>query len=74
MDRENVCEFCGQVLLDGRECSCSDAKEKRETERQIANAKKVIKDVFVNSFGSETVVPPSDEALELMEICVEMLG
>lgn len=36
--------------------------------------KKAIKDVFVNSFGSETVVPPSDEALELMEICVEMLG
>ena len=22
---QNVCEFCGQILLDGRECDCTDA-------------------------------------------------
>lgn len=71
---KNICEFCGQVMVDGMECNCPAAKEKHEIERQIADAKMAIKYVFVNSFEGEMCVPPSDEVIKLMYGCVEMIA
>lgn len=70
---EKVCEFCGQTILDGGECRCPGAVEKRDIERKIRNAKLAIKDMFCNTYGGE-VVPPPDEAVELMNNCVELLA
>lgn len=70
---EKVCEFCGQAILDGGECRCPRAVEKRDIERKIRNAKLAIKDMFCNTYGGE-VVPPPDEAVELMNNCVELLA
>lgn len=61
-------------MLNGKECICPAAKEKREIEKQITNAKQAIQIVFVNSFDGETVAPPSDEAIKLMEKCVEEIA
>ncbi len=71
---ENICKFCGQVMLDGRECNCPAAKEQREIKRRIINAKQAINDIFVNSQVESNVIPPSDEALELMKYCVELIA
>lgn len=48
---EKVCEFCGQAILDGGECRCQGAVEKRDIERKIRNAKLAIKDMFCNTYG-----------------------
>lgn len=74
MNDQNVCEFCGQVLLDGRECNCPGAQEKREIERQINNAKRAIKRVFVDSLVGDSVAPTSEEAMNLMELVVVALA
>lgn len=46
MKNENICEFCGQVLLDGRKCNCPEAKKQQEIERQILNAKAAINEIL----------------------------
>lgn len=73
MKDQNICEFCGQVLLDGRDCDCYAATKKRETEKKIEDAKQNIQDIFVNTVSDE-VVPPGDEALDLLGKCVEAVA
>lgn len=50
------------------------SKRKKEIERRIANAKKAIVTVFVDSIKNEAAVPPGDEAIDLMNECVEMIA
>ena len=70
---ENICKFCGQVLLDGRDCNCPAAKEERELERKIANAKKAVNEIFLSA-DEESTVPPSQETIQLMRKCVEFVA
>lgn len=74
MENENICTFCGQVMLDGRDCNCPAAKEQRELERKIANAKKAVNEIFLNTDFGDSVIPPSEETLGLMKHCVELIA
>lgn len=74
MENENICEFCGQVLLDGRKCNCPEAKKQQEIERQIKNAKAAINEIFVEPFFGEDIIPPSEQALAFMKRSVEMIA
>ncbi len=70
----NYCEFCGQVLLDGNDCKCPGATEEREIKQRINNAKTAIDNVFVNYVMSDSVAPPSEEAVCYMKRCVELIA
>lgn len=74
MENENICEFCGQVLLDGRKCNCPEAKKAEEIERQILNAKAAINEIFVEPFFDEDIIPPSEQAIAFMKKSVEMIA
>lgn len=42
----NLCRFCGQILMDGSECNCSSAYAQRKIEVQKAAARKAVEDIF----------------------------
>jgi len=43
---ENICEFCGQIVLPGETCKCPDAERERAKQQQAQEAKQSIKDIF----------------------------
>lgn len=44
--KENICEYCGQALMLGKECNCPDAERERAKQQQAEDAKASIKDIF----------------------------
>lgn len=32
--KENICEYCGQALMPGKECNCPDAERERAKQQQ----------------------------------------
>lgn len=67
----NVCQFCGQVLLDN-ECDCPQSQDERRKVKKIEDAKSRIHLVFVADI-SEDCIPPSDEVIEILNDCVEQI-
>ena len=43
MDNQNICEFCGQVLLDGRDCDCYAATKKEKPKRKLRMQSRIYK-------------------------------
>lgn len=37
-----TCEYCGQVILDGRECTCDGAVAERKKQKKINEATRII--------------------------------
>ena len=59
---QNVCEFCGQILLDGRECDCTDAVIHKKRLKAVDKAVDYIERMGVDF---------SDEELELLKQAAE---
>ena len=70
MENENICEFCGQVLLDGKDCNCPSATEEREIRQKIKSAKAAIERIFTD----DGIAPPSAEAINYMKWCVDLIA
>lgn len=49
------CKYCGQILMDGAECSCPEATREREAEIRATAAKTAIDDIFGESGDGNTV-------------------
>lgn len=50
-----TCEYCGQVLLDDRDCTCDGAVAERKKRSRIAEAQDIIKDMFKDD--GESLIP-----------------
>ncbi|MBR4543534.1 MAG: hypothetical protein IKO53_04910 [Lachnospiraceae bacterium] len=48
MVKNGVCEYCGQAVLDGAECSCDMAKEEQKTLSRISKANENVTALFVD--------------------------
>jgi len=46
MNKDGVCEFCGQAVLEGSLCNCDQARKEQETLRIIREAHANIDDLF----------------------------
>lgn len=61
---QNVCEFCGQVLMDGV-CNCPGARKQRDEEQRIRNARTELLDVLHTDLVEEGE-QPSGRLAELL--------
>lgn len=60
----NYCMFCGQTILPGEECKCTEAKIDRAKKKQFKDAILKIEIMFND-------LEPSTELLRLLNECVE---
>lgn len=50
-----TCEFCGQVILDGKECTCDGAVDERKKQKKINEATRIIYETFADD--GESYIP-----------------
>lgn len=60
-----TCEFCGQVLIDGKMCDCPRAVAERKKEQIIGEAQTIVEETF--AAGPEPL--PSESIEMLKEVC-----
>lgn len=61
----STCEFCGQVLIDGKMCDCPRAVAERKKEQIIGEAQTIVEETF--AAGSEPL--PSESIEMLKDVC-----
>ena len=50
-----TCKFCGQVILDGKECTCDGAVAERKKQNKIRQASALLKETFADD--GESYIP-----------------
>lgn len=65
----SVCQYCGQVLIDNKECECPRAVAERKKEQIITEAKALVNQIF--AAGSE---PVPEESVEIMKDICELIA
>lgn len=63
----DICNYCGQVLMPGTECDCPGAVQERKKEYQIIRAKQAIDEIFGEKSAKDGYIPVKDENIELMK-------
>ena len=56
-EKDGVCEFCGQVMLDGKACSCYEATKQRKIKNKIIEANNSVDELFRACDTSEYEIP-----------------
>lgn len=64
--KENICEFCGQALMPGKECNCPDAERERAKQQQAQEARQSIKDIFETADLDNNVYLIMNTAVDLI--------
>ena len=70
----NICEFCGQVLMAGIECECKEAKEARRIADQIERAKEAAKEIFGKDSVKQGYTPVPEECMEIIGSAIEHIA
>lgn len=65
-----TCEYCGQVLLDNKDCTCDGAVTERKKQSRIAEAQDIIKDMFKGD--SESLIP--DGTVDLLMVSCPLIA
>lgn len=55
--KDGVCEFCGQVVLDGKACSCYEATKERKVKNKIVEANNSVDELFRACDTGEYEIP-----------------
>lgn len=55
--KDGVCEFCGQVVLDGKACSCYEATKERKIKDKIIEANNSVDELFMACEPGEYEIP-----------------
>lgn len=55
--KDGVCEFCGQVVLDGKACSCYEATKQRKIKNKIIEANNSVDELFRACDTGEYEIP-----------------
>lgn len=63
---ETSCQFCGQILLNGDECTCTGAKMYRRIQDQIERAVLAINEIFGEACKEAGYQPVSENSISLM--------
>lgn len=70
----NICEFCGQVLMADVECECKETKQARRIEDQIERAKEAAVEIFGEASKEEGYTPISEECMEIIYSAIEQIA
>ncbi len=70
----NVCEFCGQVLMADVECECKEAKQARRILDQIERAKEAADEIFGENSKKENYTPISEECMDIIYSAIEQIA
>lgn len=65
-----TCEFCGQVILDGRECNCSMAVADRKKRKKIEEAEQLLYETFADD--GESYIPT--DTVEILKSCLPRIA
>lgn len=69
----DICKFCGQVLMADIECDCKEAKQARRIEDQIERAKKAAVEIFGKDSIKQGYSPVPDECMEIINSAMSKL-
>lgn len=70
----SVCEFCGQALIAGAECSCGGARDRRRIVELIAKANLLINETFGESSVDSGYKPIAYEDYQVLFPVAEALA
>lgn len=71
---ENVCKYCGQIIIGGAECSCGGARLDKKIQMQKLNARNAINDLFGEGCIAEGYEPLGDEDIEFLKSIAERVA
>lgn len=66
-----TCEFCGQALLDGRECDCSMAVADRKKRKKIEEAEQLLYETFADDGESYIPARTVDILISVLPLIVD---
>lgn len=70
--KNGVCEFCGQVVLDGEVCSCYEAKKERKIQNKIIEANNSVDELFRSYDTGEYEIPV--QIIDLLKKANELIA
>ena len=70
----NICQFCGQVLMADVVCECKEAKQARRVSDQIERAKEAADEIFGENSKKENYIPISEECMEIIYSAIEQIA
>ena len=70
----NVCEFCGQVLLADVECECKEAKQARRILDLIDRAKSAAFEIFGAGSEKQGYTPVPQESIDFIYFAIEQIA
>lgn len=65
-----TCEYCGQILLDNKECTCDGAVAARKQQRQIKEAQQLCRETFADD--GESYIP--DGTVQVLQSVIPMIA
>ena len=72
MERNNVCRFCGQILMVGSECNCAGAYAQRKIEVQKSAARKAVEDIFGEGSADNGFDPIMEENFHALILIADL--
>lgn len=70
--KDGVCEFCGQVVLDGKACSCYEATKERKVKNKIVEANNSVDELFRACDTGEYEIPV--QIIDLLKKANELIA
>lgn len=70
----NICEFCGQVLLADVECQCKEAQQARRILDQIERAREAAVEIFGKDSIKQGYNPVPEECMEIINSAIEQIA
>ena len=64
--KDGVCDFCGQVILDGGNCDCPEAERQIKIENQIERAAISIQEIFGDKCKENDYEPVQQDNIDIM--------
>lgn len=70
----NICEFCGQIILTDVECECKEAKQARRIADQIDRAKSAAGEIFGTGSEKQGYTPVPQESMDFIYFAIEQIA
>ena len=70
----NVCKFCGQVLMADVECECKEAKQDRRIQDLIQRSREAVVEIFGEGSKKQGYIPISQECIEFIYLAIEQIA
>ena len=70
----NICKFCGQMLMGDVECDCKEAQQERRVQDLIQRSQKAVVEIFGEGSKKQECVPIPQECIEFIYLAIEQIA